>query len=85
MGYQEEILWSSLIVICDCRLYRVPYIPTILLTFLLGLVTCMLWAFYKLSPFSYGSTSLRAEEILGLMWKDTWDFLIRASRAPPPQ
>ncbi|XP_048773923.2 protein O-mannosyl-transferase 1-like [Ostrea edulis] len=64
---------------------RVAYIPTVLTTLMLGLVIAMLWAFYKLSPFSYGSTSLKAEEILGLMWKDTWDFLIRASVSPPPQ
>nr|XP_022326265.1 protein O-mannosyl-transferase 1-like [Crassostrea virginica] len=63
---------------------RFSYIPTMLTAFVLGLVTCMVWAFYKLSPFTYGGTSLRAEEILALMWRDTWDFLIHAPPPMPP-
>lgn len=64
---------------------RFSYIPAMFTTFILGLVTCMLWAFYKLSPFSYGITSLTSEEIVGLMWRDTWDFLIYTSMSPPPE
>lgn len=64
---------------------RISYIPSLLTIFVLGLVTCVVWAFYRLSPFTYGSISLRTEEILGLMWRDTWDFLIHATPSPPPQ
>ncbi|XP_066257536.1 protein O-mannosyltransferase 1 [Euwallacea similis] len=45
----------------------------------LGMVLVVIYVFKKFSVFSYGNVALNTGDILGLRWKDTWDFIVHKS------
>lgn len=59
----KEVIRSSFLVLCY-RLAIVFWVGAVVMTF------C------RFAPLSYGLTKFSADDILGLRWKDTWDFIM---------
>lgn len=52
------------------------FVNSLLILFVLFLLTFVFYVFKKFTVLSYGTTALSTNDVISLRWKDTWDFIV---------